>query len=392
MIVRTLPVTVIAALWALDDAEAFSSVGWRRNPALSRLRVAMDVEQTVADDILDVEHTVTDNIQDAVELLEDEDTDAVRIKTDMPKTETTKADLLSEIRDVMKSLEEVAAEVEQGPSKEEIDNRKSALMKDIAKKFHVYTDEELEPEVTVEEAAVSASLYMNPATAKIAPNLVITWEPEAAETLLNLEKVSNPNRPFMVGIVGIPGSGKSTSADILAALMGEERTIVMPMDGFHVPLAELAEFPNAADAIYRRGAPDTFHAGALAEELKRIAHGKEDSVSIPGFDHAVGDPTPDQHTFTRDEHRIVICEGIYLLHDDDGWENIKSFFDWTIYIDADVDTCIERLKQRNKCIPGYTPEEIEVRCDAVDRVNAETSRDGAYQYASQIVSSGASCH
>jgi pantothenate kinase len=127
--------------------------------------------------------------------------------------------------------------------------------------------------------------------------------------------------------------------------------IVMPMDGFHIPLAELAELPDANDSIYRRGAPDTFNAAALRKELTRIAYGDEPTVSIPGFDHAVGDPTPDQHLFNRSQHKIVLIEGLYLLHDDHGWENIKSFFDWTIYIDADVDVCIDCLKERNKCIP-----------------------------------------
>lgn len=379
MIVRVASLSLLASLWTVEEASAFSPA-WRRAAPLSTgLRVQS------------YEEMVTDCVQEAVDYIEDETTsDKVRIESDFPEIDTTKKELLSDIQDVMDGVEdEVAADQEISgdaePGKEVFN---SALMNDIAKKFHFFKDDEPDL-VTAEEAAVSASLYMNPATEKIAKNLIVTWEPQAAETLLSLERVSNPNRPFMVGVVGIPGSGKSTSAEIMAALMGEERAIVMPMDGFHIPLADLAEFPNPADAIYRRGAPDTFNAKALGEELKRIAYGDEDTVTIPGFDHAVGDPTPNQHTFKRDEHRIVICEGLYLLHDDHGWENIKSFFDWTIYIDADVDGCIERLKERNKCIPGYTAEEIEVRCDEVDRVNAETSRDGAYQYASQIVSSGA---
>ena len=53
---------------------------------------------------------------------------------------------------------------------------------------------------------------------------------------------------------------------------------------------------------------------------------------------------PNQHTFTRRKNKVVIVEGIYLLHDSDGWDVMKRLFDWTIYIDADVDTCIERLK------------------------------------------------
>jgi pantothenate kinase len=194
------------------------------------------------------------------------------------------------------------------------------------------------------------------------------------------------SKPFMVGVVGIPGSGKSTSSEILSALLSN--SIVMPMDGYHIPMSELKKFPDAKDAIYRRGAPDTFDPASLEKDLKRIVEGDETQVSIPGFDHAKGDPETDKHTFKRNEHSIVICEGIYLAHQGDGWENIKSYFDWIVYIKVDVDKCIDRLKERNKCIPGYTPEEIEIRCDAVDRVNAETVEKSRV-FASEEVISGA---
>jgi len=151
----------------------------------------------------------------------------------------------------------------------------------------------------------------------------------------------------------------------------------------------LRQFENADDVIYRRGASDTFDPSALARDLERIAHGSEQSVHIPGFDHAYGDPVQDQHVFERSEHDIVICEGLYLLHDQDGWERIQKFLDWTIFIEADLDECVSRLKERNKCIPGYTPEEIEVRCDRVDRANALLAQRTASKYASQIVQSGA---
>ena len=171
---------------------------------------------------------------------------------------------------------------------------------------------------------------------------------------------------------------------------GDQSSIlVMPMDGYHYSLAQLSEFTNAEDAIYRRGAPDTFDPMSLARDLERIAHGDEDTVSIPGFDHAKGDPEEDQHKFERGKHNIVICEGLYLLHDENGWEKIQKFLDWSIFIQADVDVCIERLKKRNQCIPGYTPEQINLRCEIVDRANALLAQRTAGKYASQIVQSGA---
>jgi len=246
------------------------------------------------------------------------------------------------------------------------------------------------------DAETSANLYMDPSTTKIA-EITISWEPKTAKKIREMElekKVKQfekegdraPAKPFMVGVVGIPGSGKSTSSEILSSILSN--SIVMPMDGYHIPIRDLERLPNAKDAIYRRGAPDTFDPASLEIALQRIVDGDEPEVSIPGFDHAKGDPEEDKHTFIRSEHSIVIAEGIYLMHQANGWERIKSFFDYIIYIKIDVDTCVARLKERNKCIPGYTPEEIEIRCEVVDRKNAETV-ERTKKYATEVVVSGA---
>jgi len=148
--------------------------------------------------------------------------------------------------------------------------------------------------------------------------------------------------------------------------------MIMPHDGYHYALDRLRLFANAEDAIYRRGAPDTFDPVALHRDLTRIRDGPEDFITVPAFDHAKGDPEPDRHAFDRHQHSVVVCEGLYLLHNADGWEDIADLFDFKIFVNSDVDVCVERLKVRNQCIPGYTPEEIDIRCERVDRVNANT--------------------
>ena len=61
-----------------------------------------------------------------------------------------------------------------------------------------------------------------------------------------------------------------------------------------------------------------------------------------------------------------------MFHDRDGWEEIANVFDLKIFMNANLDECMRRVKIRNTCIPGYTPEEIAIRVEKVDRVNALT--------------------
>ena len=287
-------------------------------------------------------------------------------------------------------------------------------------------------------AAVTATFTSSIiSTNKLMNDYELSWEPKMAERIYKEMKerqtaTKTANRPYMVALVGIPGSGKTTSATIIQELLQNRfnqeskpsrpnqpnsdstasklhpsSVMVMPMDGYHLPLSTLKSKPNSKELVYKRGAPETFDPISLLHDLKRIRGGcgrdgydgdgdiennnagdEDDILHIPGFDHAVGDPQPNAYTFQRNQHSIVICEGLYLLHQDKitdsdeytnntndsnyvGWtEEIQNQFDLTIFINANIDTCIERLKIRNKCIPGYTPEEIDKRCDVVDRGNA----------------------
>lgn len=89
---------------------------------------------------------------------------------------------------------------------------------------------------------------------------------------------------------------------------------VFPHDGYHLPMDQLRQYPDAADMIYRRGAPDTFDPVALQRDLDRIRNDSYTEgnalVYVPGFEHEKGDPEPDKHIFDRQHHKVVIAEGL----------------------------------------------------------------------------------
>ncbi len=85
----------------------------------------------------------------------------------------------------------------------------------------------------------------------------------------------------IIGITGPPGAGKSTIAEALVAELGD-RAILVPMDGFHLPNAQLRELGLRG----RKGAPDTFDVVGYVALLTRLRV-PADEVRYVDLDDAV---------------------------------------------------------------------------------------------------------
>ena len=134
----------------------------------------------------------------------------------------------------------------------------------------------------------------------------------------------------LVGVAGIPGSGKTTLCASLAERLPS--ALALPMDGFHLPLERLKEFTDPADALYRRGVPGTFDRAGFAQQLAQLAGAAcaREEVGWPGFDPVKGDPVPDQNQIRPSQHRIVLVEGLWTLH----WAEAAKHFDLRVYVEA----------------------------------------------------------
>jgi len=89
----------------------------------------------------------------------------------------------------------------------------------------------------------------------------------------------------------------------------------------------------------------------------------------PGFEHGVGDPVDDAVTITSST-RLVLLEGLYLLHRSDGW-NLSGLLDECWYLDVPMDVAIQRLTARHRTTWNLTQAEAEARIAVNDRPNAE---------------------
>ena len=184
-----------------------------------------------------------------------------------------------------------------------------------------------------------------------------------------------PATQRFVAIAGPPGGGKSTFAEAVRVgynerRNGEDACVVVPMDGFHWSLAELAagRAGDADEARRRRGAPWTFDAISFVECVKILR--SRGYGEIPTFDHATHDPVEGGCRVER-RHETVLIEGNYVLLPERPWRDLvdENVFDETWFVDTDVEEAMRRIVQRHVAV-GRSEEEARMRAESNDALNA----------------------
>jgi pantothenate kinase len=184
-----------------------------------------------------------------------------------------------------------------------------------------------------------------------------------------------------IGLAGSPGSGKSTVAEAIRRRMPEMITVIS-MDGYHYYRRQLNAMEDPEEAYARRGAPFTFDAERLVDEL-RVARQKG-TGAFPSFDHRIGDPV-ERDIELRPGKQVVIVEGNYLLLDESPWASLKNeVFDATWFLDVEVAECRRRVEERHVGT-GLTKGEARHRVSSNDGPNAELVRAVSLKNASLIV-------
>lgn len=188
--------------------------------------------------------------------------------------------------------------------------------------------------------------------------------PALAAILERMLVARSASAPLLVGMAGSPGAGKSTAAAELAALVPGSR--VLPMDGFHLPQAELVRLGRRE----RMGAPDTFDVDAFVALLEalRDLHNSGVPVLAPGFDRRVEEPVADAIALTP-ELQCIIVEGNYLLLREHGWHRVAPLLDVTVGVVLDEATRHERLIARHIAF-GKSPDAARAWALGPDEANA----------------------
>ena len=158
-----------------------------------------------------------------------------------------------------------------------------------------------------------------------------------------LEADAAPER-LVVGLVGAPGSGKSTIASELRTRLKEADLFagLVAMDGFHLSDAVLNEW----DRHDRKGAPDTFDIDGYLAILDRVRTDGVRQVLVPVYRRDLHEPVAAGGVVSGPG--IVVTEGNYLALETRGWGAVRERIDLLIHIDVPEDVLMTRLINRHE--------------------------------------------
>ena len=137
--------------------------------------------------------------------------------------------------------------------------------------------------------------------------------------------------PFIIGIAGGPGSGKSTFTNRLKHLFKEQVTVLY-YDNYYKAHNDLP-FEERKKINYDH--PDAFETDLLLEHLKMLKAGK--AIECPVYDYKQHNRS-EEVTIVEPSH-IILLEGILVLAD----KRLRDQMDIKIFVEADAD---ERILRR----------------------------------------------
>jgi len=163
--------------------------------------------------------------------------------------------------------------------------------------------------------------------------------------------------PYLIGIAGFSGSGKTTVANALARAVPAS---IFSLDAYYFAHPHLS-FEERCALYYDH--PEMLDAALIAEHLRALAAGQ--AITRPIYDFP-------SHSRSRQTERMepndfIIVEGLFTLH----WPEVRKLFGTKVYMEATHDVCLPRRERRDREERGRSSESVHAQYAATVRPMAD---------------------
>lgn len=150
-------------------------------------------------------------------------------------------------------------------------------------------------------------------------------------------------KPFVIGIAGGSGSGKTFFLKCFLNHFREEEVCLLSQDDYYYRVGQ--NMTAEENKLYNFDQPSTIDNDQFLSDIKRLINGE----TVYQKEYTFNNPNAEPKLLEIKTAPIVMVEGLFILH----FKEIAEILDLKIFIDADEDIALQRRLKRDLIERGY---------------------------------------
>ncbi len=149
-------------------------------------------------------------------------------------------------------------------------------------------------------------------------------------------------KPYVIGITGGSGSGKTMFLRQLMSAFAGERVSLLSLDNYYKPRSEQ---PKDEKGIENFDLPESLDRVRFSEDLKKLKAGEDLSITEYTFNNSAREPK----IITIKSAPIIVVEGLFTFY----YKEVRDLLDFKIFIEAPDYLMLTRRITRDAEERGY---------------------------------------
>lgn len=155
------------------------------------------------------------------------------------------------------------------------------------------------------------------------------------------------NKPFIIGIAGGSGSGKTFFLNCFLNHFQKSEVTLVSQDDYYIPVGEMTQEENK---LYNFDLPSTIDDALFLGDIERLISGE----TVYKQEYTFNNPDIDPQIREINPAPVIIVEGLFILH----FQDISRLLDMKIFIDTEEEIALQRRLKRDLVERGYSGEDV----------------------------------
>jgi len=160
--------------------------------------------------------------------------------------------------------------------------------------------------------------------------------------------MSHKNKPYIIGIAGGSGSGKTFFLKCFLEHFSADEVCLVSQDDYYIPVAH--NMTPEENKLYNFDLPRTIDREHFIQDINSLI----DNQTIYKHEYTFNNPNVVPKVLEIKPAPILIVEGLFILH----FEDIASQLNLKIFLETDEDVALQRRLKRDLEERGYSNEDV----------------------------------